>query len=1080
MKKILLSLLLGLFYFLSVVAQDLPPAIVWQKCLGGSIADIGTAMLQMENGNYLVAGHSYSQDWDKTCYKSNFDLWLTVVSPTGQLLSNKCYGGQDVDRDMDIIHTPDGGFMIIATTESLPNTFDVIGNHGMSDVWLVKLDKNLNIQWKRCYGGTKAETGNRIILDPAGGYIFVGSTASGDGDVIGNPNSGGGSLRSIWLVKIDDNGNIVWQKCLGSTGRSDNANSLVRTADGGLVISGSTASAAPPNSWPGYHGATDMLVIKTSADGTIEWSKCYGGSGIESAGYLVKDNDGGYLLTGSTTSSDGDVGMSLGIGEDGWLAKLSSNGSIVWSKVFGGSKSDNPRSILVRDTTIYVLGSSSSLDPSSTGAWLLSFQKNGTMNWQKIFGSPLSDGFKTGMFTSDNELLLLGYTQANGGDVSGYHPGSNLEDYWLVRVGDYNTIKGKVYIDRNRNGTKEVEEPLYKEAILRIQKGNNDWVYFAKDGSFLHTVSPGQYTTSVHMNKPYYTVVPPSHVSNFPGFFATDSMSFALQPIPGIRDFGIDLFSISPFRPGFDVTYKIKISNLGTDTLVNKTIRMVKDTRLLFLSASPAPTSVINDTLIWTTGTLLPEDTSYITIEMRVPNPPIVGITDRLISRATIDTTGDIALANNSSEWRHQVVGSFDPNDKKEAGAGILYKSEYDQGKWLQYNIRFQNTGTDTAFTVEIKDTLDAKLDWSSIEMIGASHSYQLLIKQGNYCSWKFSNILLPDSNRNEALSHGYIAYRIKPKTSLSLGDTIRNSASIYFDFNLPVKTNVEETIIKPTPVPAPQQPVVTGLVNGYCSNQGGQQGRITNLPSTGTTVEVKLDATVLVVGADSSFSFSVTGLSQGMHAITVKFSNDSGSKTTTHNFTVTTAIAPDVNVISNITTIINLVDPVIVTANNTSGGGTAPLYTFGKERTFGNLWQAEGASSTLTIAPLLLTLGDNWVYVRMKSSAGCVTINTAIDSIKLVRDMMTGITDPDNPGKVISLYPNPFNKQAYISGLSAGKSYMISITNLNGQLIQQKRISNRTNTELLLQTNKSGTYLLTIYDEKKKLSLGTIKIIKQ
>jgi hypothetical protein len=115
-----------------------------------------------------------------------------------------------------------------------------------------------------------------------------------------------------------------------------------------------------------------------------------------------------------------------------------------------------------------------------------------------------------------------------------------------------------------------------------------------------------------------------------------------------------------------------------------------------------------------------------------------------------------------------------------------------------------------------------------------------------------------------------------------------------------------------------------------------------------------------------------------------------------------------------------------------------------------------------------------------MKSNALCISNDIGIDSIKLTRDMSTGITDPDNPGKVISLYPNPFNKQVYISGLSAGKSYVISVTNLNGQLIQQIRISNRTNAELILPISKVGTYLLTIYDEKKKLSLGTIKIIKQ
>ncbi|MBC7947007.1 MAG: hypothetical protein H7Y42_03940, partial [Chitinophagaceae bacterium] len=104
--------------------------------------------------------------------------------------------------------------------------------------------------------------------------------------------------------------------------------------------------------------------------------------------------------------------------------------------------------------------------------------------------------------------------------------------------------------------------------------------------------------------------------------------------------------------------------------------------------------------------------------------------------------------------------------------------------------VRFQNMGTDTAFFIHIRDTLDAKLDWSTFQMVAASHPYKLTIDDGNRLDWEFPGIELVHSSLNEPASHGFVAYRIKVNTDLVIGDVVENTASIYFDFNLPVVTN--------------------------------------------------------------------------------------------------------------------------------------------------------------------------------------------------------------------------------------------------------------------------------------------------
>lgn len=180
---------------------------------------------------------------------------------------------------------------------------------------------------------------------------------------------------------------------------------------------------------------------------------------------------------------------------------------------------------------------------------------------------------------------------------------------------------------------------------------------------------------------------------------------------------------------------------------------------------------------------------------------PTVNIGDIIINSVLIDSLGDYHAADNYAALQQVVTGSYDPNDKKESFAGEIHPADIAAGKWLNYNIRFQNTGTDTAFNIILRDTLDSKLNADSIEVIGASHAYAVNIKDKRYITVLLNNIKLVDSTHNEPLSHGYFSFRIKPVSTLAIGDTIKNSASIYFDFNLPIKTNTEITVYKPNPV---------------------------------------------------------------------------------------------------------------------------------------------------------------------------------------------------------------------------------------------------------------------------------------
>jgi uncharacterized repeat protein (TIGR01451 family) len=141
-------------------------------------------------------------------------------------------------------------------------------------------------------------------------------------------------------------------------------------------------------------------------------------------------------------------------------------------------------------------------------------------------------------------------------------------------------------------------------------------------------------------------------------------------------------------------------------------------------------------------------------------------------------------------------IGSFDPNDKRVFNSEGLETETVDKGQYIYYHIRFQNTGTDTAFKVRILDPLSPKLDLSTLEMLSASHAYEYVLTDGPALEVTFDNILLPDSSTNEAASNGYVKFRIKPLPEYDYGTVIPNQAGIFFDFNAPVYTNETSLLI--------------------------------------------------------------------------------------------------------------------------------------------------------------------------------------------------------------------------------------------------------------------------------------------
>ncbi|MBI4931371.1 MAG: gliding motility-associated C-terminal domain-containing protein [Bacteroidetes bacterium] len=273
----------------------------WSRTYAGSACEEGLAVIQTNNGGYLLAGETRSFG------NGYFDLFLLNTNNAGAMQWTKTYGEFNGESAWAIQQTTDGGYAAFGYT----NDFTV---NGYFDYYFVKLDAVGNHQWSKTYGGTYLDFGYDARQTNDGGYIMTGSSYSF-----------GGGLQ-MYMVKTDVNGTMLWDKVYGGTnGLEDYGFSVRQTTDGGYITCGGTQTYGAGN--------TDVFLVKTDSDGNTQWSKTYGGFNND-CGFVVRQTtDGGYAIAGATNS----IGAG---GYDDFLLKTDNAGTMQWVKTYGGSADD--------------------------------------------------------------------------------------------------------------------------------------------------------------------------------------------------------------------------------------------------------------------------------------------------------------------------------------------------------------------------------------------------------------------------------------------------------------------------------------------------------------------------------------------------------------------------------------------------------------------------------------------------------------------------------------------------------------------------------------------------------------------
>ncbi len=253
---------------------------------------------------------------------------------------------------------------------------------------------------------------------------------------------------------------------------------------------------------------------------------------------------------------------------------------------------------------------------------------------------------------------------------------------------------------------------------------------------------------------------------------------------------------LAPPRPGFSHINYLYLNNLSLSTIASGTVEVFIDDLLVF----DGVTDVNPNYIVTSTATGFTVD--FVNLEPLVNELIIINLTcpanvalGEVVSNMAIYTTADndLIAENNSSTLRETVVGSWDPNDIRESHGPEIIHPDFTSEDYLYYTIRFQNLGTAEAVNVRIEETLDAKLDETTFQMIASSHAYQVRRTNGELV-WNFDSINLPAEMVDADGSNGFVYFKIKPKIGYAIGDIIPGVAGIYFDFNAPVITNTFET----------------------------------------------------------------------------------------------------------------------------------------------------------------------------------------------------------------------------------------------------------------------------------------------
>jgi len=495
MKKTVIIILIVSQVFGNTVFGQLETK--WSNNFGGLATERAFRMIQY-NDTYFVTGLTCSDNFQGTELMSGnngCDIVLLNLSKEGQFNWVKKYGGSESENGEDMCPTNDGGLIIVGNSES--QDIDLTTNYGQSDIWVVKLNQNFDIEWQNSFGDNLWDYAKSVIQNSDGDFLVLSQTQ----DAVTFDSN-------LSLIKLSSTGNTIWNKNYGGSSNED-PGSIIQTLDGGYLITSSSESA--DNDVQNNYGELDYWILKLDPNGNIIWEKNFGGSLSDIAESSIELDNEDLIIIGRSNSNDLDVEFNNG-NSDYWIVKLTKNGELQWGKNFGGSGEDLPREVAITlENKLMISGTTTSDDidvinnQGATDGWILIIDQNGNLESSKTFGGTMNDIILSAIPNENGNFLFAGSSNSNDFDLSdnyGFH------DIWIAEIGltsnteeTFHENELKIFpnpnngsfttiLDTNTNKYQiEIFDQLGKPIIKRKIENNHHWNSDLPNGIYTITIT---------------------------------------------------------------------------------------------------------------------------------------------------------------------------------------------------------------------------------------------------------------------------------------------------------------------------------------------------------------------------------------------------------------------------------------------------------------------------------------------------------------------------------------------------------------------------------------------------------------
>ncbi len=1074
---------------------------------------------------YITGGINGTVDFDPGPgvynLSGNGSVFFMKLDPAGNFIWARTIGSSMPDSGVNILPDDSGNVYITGT---FGNTIDVdagpavinLGVSGADDVFIIKYDINGNYIWATSIYSVNGNSVEDFVSDGQGNFIITGGFQATTYFGGLYPQTSFSSFNlDTYVAKMNAAGTFLWSAKFGGAGANDVGYGLTVDNAGNILTVGafqSTCDFDPSGATFNLASAgslVDIFICKLDANGNFIWAKRIGNTNDEFGYGIDHDNADNIYVVGkfkNTVDFDPNAGVSNLVTNAFYqifILKITAAGNFIWAKDMGASFDEVASSVKVDDASnVYLAGTFNTTMDVDPGIGVVNLVYiNGSNYIVKLDSSAnyiLSGsigGFNYGengimCLDKDKNILIHGAFQ----NTCDFDPSSSV--YNMTAVNSYDMSIVKLKLDYCTN---------FKLIVDTLQN-----ISCSLPGYAMAYASTGVPPYSYSWNT---IPVTNDSIANFsaPGIYqvtVTDAInctrtSSVIVTGPAIGNFDLNANLVTGnYQAGFPT--RIDLDGLNNGCVpVSGDLKLKLASNVTYVSAFPVPSNIIGDTLIWN-FTNLSANNLHVTPTIYVATSATAAIGDLVCFDLMITpVAGDLDSTNNFKNYCFPVMNAYDPNDKKVFPVGECNPHFIDTTQVLTYTVRFQNTGNASAVNIYVLDSLSSSLNINTVKVVGNSHAIVPQVLAGNVMKFNFNNIMLADSNANEAASHGYFIFEVSLNSNLSLGTTVNNHVGIYFDFNVPVLTNtvfntigngnyVSTNTITTTSCDSitvnNQQYLTSGTFTQNLLNVNGCDSILTLDLTIKNSTQYNFSTTVCdslvlnaqtyynsglfiqhlsnAVGCDSMIQLNLT-IGNSTNTINQNSCGPYTWNTTTYTITgvydQTFTNQAGCDSVVTMTLIVNNLDTSVVQ--------TATTLTSNQN---GAIYQWLDCSNGYAVIPLetgqsIFSLQGNYAvsisYGLCTDTSACFSLNSiSINEYSLLSDL--------------KVYPSPVNDVLTVQFNLQQEGLSYALTNLSGMKVLHGNVVNSNNGKFSISTSElpSGMYLLEIkYNGASKF----IKVVK-